>query len=232
MPNPILAVRAAYAFVTLVRDPERLDVVFELIDSVFEQPQAQRELEVLLANPDIAAAARDRLRAPELDLGKLRALPEGSVGRVACAFFDKHGLDPAALPRRPAATDAEWMAAHLYETHDLWHVLTGFGPDVAGELGLQAFYSAQVDGPVALAILTAGLLNTLIYAPEERQQRLAAVARGWTMGRRAKLLPGLDWEAILARPLAEVRPELAIDVEPSHDAMAPLMAAASSRLAA
>jgi len=232
MTSPFLAVRAMYAFFTLVRDPERLDVVFDLIDSVSEQPQAQRELEGLLANPTIAAAARDRLRAPDLDLDKLRALPEGSVGRVAGAFFKEHGLDPAALPRRAATTDAEWMSAHLYETHDLWHVLTGFGPDVAGELGLQAFYAAQVEGPVALTILTAGLLNTLLYAPETRERRLAAVARGWALGRQAKMVAGLDWAALLARPLAEVRSELAIDVEPAQDAMAPLMTVTPSRLAA
>jgi ubiquinone biosynthesis protein Coq4 len=33
-----------------------------------------------------------------------------------------------------------------YETHDIWHVVTGFHTDVAGELGLQAFYLAQFPG--------------------------------------------------------------------------------------
>jgi len=98
MPSPVLAARTAYAFFTLVRNPDRLDVVFALIDSVIEQPQAQRELDEVLANPHIAAAARARLRAPDLELDKLRALPEGSVGRIAGAFFVENELDPAALP--------------------------------------------------------------------------------------------------------------------------------------
>ena len=212
MSNPLLALRMTLAFSRIVRDPNRLDVVFDLVDGIASDPQSVAELEGILANAEIARAAQQRIRVPDLDLDRLAELPVGSVGFHAARFFRAHGLDPAALPRREASTDVDWLSAHLYETHDLWHVLTGFGPDVAGELGLQAFYAAQVEGRVALAIMTAGLMNTLIYAPHERRQRLSEVSRGYRMGDRAHNIVGLDWGAILGRPLAEVRRELAIDV--------------------
>lgn len=144
MPKPMLALRMTLAFSRIVRDLNRLDVVFDLVDGISEDPASLAEFEAALADPAVAAAARLRVRVPDLDLDVLEAAPPGSVSRVAARFFRKHGLDPAALPRRPADTDIDWLSAHLYETHDLWHVVTGFGPDVAGELGLQAFYAAQV----------------------------------------------------------------------------------------
>lgn len=222
MTSPLLALRASVAFTQIVRDPSRLDVVFDLVDSLSNDPASSAELATLLEDPIIADAARRRVRVPELALDTLSALPEGSFGHTAASFFRAHGLDPAALPRREAATDVDWLSAHLYETHDLWHVVTGFGPDVPGELGLQAFYAAQVEGPVALAILTAGMLNTVIFAQHERRARLTAIARGWEMGTRAKSLVGLDWAQRLSQPLAQIRAELGIDVEREHDAMAAL----------
>ncbi len=35
------------------------------------------------------------------------------------------------------------MLNHLYQTHDIWHVVTGWGNDLPGEVGLGGFYSAQ-----------------------------------------------------------------------------------------
>jgi ubiquinone biosynthesis protein Coq4 len=211
MPKPMLALKMAIAFGRIVRDPNQLDVVFDLVDSISEDPSSQAELEAALQDPDIALAARARRRIPDLDLATLERMPEGSVGRVAARFFRDNDLDPAALPRREATTDYEWLSAHLYETHDLWHVVTGFGPDIAGELGLQGFYAAQIEGSVALAILSAGMLNTLLFAPAERKERLAAISRGFSMGQRAKSLVGADWARLLPLPLAEVRAELGLE---------------------
>lgn len=228
MPNPILALRVLIAFGKIVRDPNQLDVVFDLVDGFTKDPKSAADFAVSLADPAVAEAAARRIRLPELDLNALATLPSGSLGEVAGRFFRAHGLDPAALPRREAADDVEWLSAHLYESHDLWHVVTGFGPDVAGELGLQAFYAAQLEGPVALAIITAGLLNTLIYAPAQRRARLAAIARGWRMGAQAKGIVGADWGRLLFRPLAEIRDQLGLTVEPDHDAMRELPPAAIS----
>ena len=166
MTNPLLAARTIVAFARIARDPNQLDVVFDLVDGFASDPARAQDFELALADPVVARAARERLRLPALTVGGLEAMSEGTLGHAAGRFFRAHGLDPADLPRRESATDVEWLSAHLYETHDLWHVLTGFGPDVAGELGLQAFYAAQLEGPVALAILC--LLYT---SPSPRDQR-------------------------------------------------------------
>lgn len=217
-----LAAKAVTAFVRIVRDPGQLDVVFALVDSVFEDEASQAAIEANLAKPAVSKAARDRVRLPSLELDRLAKLPPGSFGEVAGRFFRTHGLDPHALPRRQPTTDKEWLSAHLYETHDLWHVLTGFAPHVEGELGLQAFYVAQVEGVVGLSILSAGFLNTLIYAHDERKTRLDAISRGWQLGKNADVVVGADWGAMLPEPLDAVRERFGIVVPKEHDAMATL----------
>ena len=62
--------------------------------------------------------------------------------------------------------DASYILLRLRQTHDIWHLITGFGTDVAGELGLKAFELAQTRRPMALVLLTFGLLKALIKTPD------------------------------------------------------------------
>jgi ubiquinone biosynthesis protein COQ4 len=95
----------------------------------------------------------------------------------------------------------------------VWHVVTGFGGDRAGELGLQAFYLAQSPSRVAIGILAIGVLNALLFEFEDHRRRMEEIARGWILGRRARSLLGVDWARHWDRPLAELRDELGIDLE-------------------
>lgn len=93
----------------------------------------------------------------------------------------------------------------LYETHDVWHAVTGFATDVAGELGLQGFYAAQVPGGLAMVLIAMGFLNAAIFSLDDRERRFQAVVDGWEMGRRAERLFGVRWNELWDRPIDEVR---------------------------
>lgn len=203
-------IQALRCFVVLARDPRRLDVVFSLRESLDDPSALEPVLTRLRALPGPSAALRTRPRMPRIDLPTLRAMPVGSVGQAYAAFMDSQGLDPNAIPKLEATDDAGYLTAHLYETHDVWHVITGFAPDVAGELGLQAFYLAQLEGPLPVAILAAGLLNTLGTLGEVRA-RMDAIVRGWELGNRARPFFGVRWGDLFARPLVEVRRELGVE---------------------
>jgi ubiquinone biosynthesis protein Coq4 len=125
----------------------------------------------------------------------------------------RNGLDPAAIPTLPSETAGAFVRAHLYETHDIWHAVVGFSTDVAGELGLQGFYMAQIHGPLPPVILAAGLLNTAFGAPQEFHPRMSAITEGWRAGTRARALFGVNWDEHWGRPLDEVRRELGLPTE-------------------
>lgn len=215
LPSPNQARRAVLglrAFLRLVANPDRLEEVFSLRDQL--DGEGSHELadlvERLKEQPAVARAFRAGRRLPPLELAELRALPEGTLGREFARRMDAAGLDPAAIPHLEARNETSWFTAHLYETHDLWHALTGFGTDVAGELGLQAFYLAQLQGPLPVVILAAGMLNTLVKAMDDAPRRMEAITAGWQRGRAAAPLLAVDWQQALHEPLADLRQRLGV----------------------
>jgi ubiquinone biosynthesis protein COQ4 len=206
MTKRFLFPRALWSFVDLVRHPEHLDRVFEISNAMSKQRRdvLQKMADHFAANPQGAAAFLEKPRL-RVDLDALSKLPGGTLGRTFADHMRANGLDPAAIPSLEARDDLEFVRAHLFETHDVWHAVTGFGTDVAGELGLQAFYAAQAPGGLPLALMAMGLLNTAFYAPGEREARLDAITRGWEMGRQARPLFGTRWDQLWESPMAEVR---------------------------
>lgn len=195
--------RFASAYVRLVRDTNRLDLVFALADSFDESPGLQR----MMARPDVRAYLARPLPPLKFDLQQLRALPEGSLGREFAAFLDQRGLDPAGVYHSPLDTtgDATEFKRHLERSHDLWHVVLGFDTDVAGELGLQAFYIAQLQSVLGHLLLSAGLLNAALFEHDDGDRRMEEIVRGYRLGQVTRPLFGADWAAMMSWPLERVR---------------------------
>lgn len=207
--------RALLAYSRVVRNTKRLDEVLQFINS-FLAAQGDKTLPLLQTFRDTAEGARalrDRPRIGRFDLDELARLPPGTLGYELASHMRKHGLDPAALPVQEAHTDEEYVVAHLHETHDVWHVVTGLGTDDEGEQAIQAFYLAQSPSRVAVAILSMGFANTLLYALDQYVVRMNAIARAWFLGRRAQNLLGVDWKTLWSTPLAEVRARYHIDLD-------------------
>lgn len=204
--NRYLAARAIWSFVDLLRHPEHLDRVFEISDAMSDVKREELEAirDHFAEDPRGAAALRDKPRLA-VDLDDLQKLPPGTLGRTFADHMRDNGLDPAALPSLPSDSDIAFLRAHLYETHDVWHAVTGFTTDVAGELGLQGFYAAQVPGGLSLILIAMGFLNAAIFSSNQRERRFQAVVEGWEMGKRAESLFGVRWDELWARPIDEVR---------------------------
>jgi ubiquinone biosynthesis protein Coq4 len=228
MIGPIRMARAAKSLVALLRDPDRLDQVFALEEALRDPERSRLFVQELSKDPHIARALARRTRLRPVDLAALSKLPEGSLGKAFASHMAENGLDPAALPYRPS-DDAETFAiAHLRETHDIWHAVTGFGADVAGEIGLQAFYLAQIPSPLSSGILAMIFVHGAFFDANARTRFMPAIVRGWLMGARARPLFGVDWEAWWSRPLDDVRRELAID--PAAPDLPPLVAWSSAEV--
>lgn len=164
---------------------------------------------------DIRPGLREQLApvrgyAPRLDLPALRRLPPGTFGRAYAQFLDEHGLAPIVLS---PAIDAETVARNAYglryaTTHDMFHVLLGYGPDKVGEMGVLAFTVGQ--GYHGLLWMQA-LFAWLIYPFQSGfalKGLLAAWRRGYGLGQRAPCLVGLRLEDRFEADLDALRAEL------------------------
>jgi ubiquinone biosynthesis protein COQ4 len=215
--------RAWTALGKLIEDPQRTDQVFEITQALagrsFERsyqrfvrsPEGRRLLD---EKPNLLRALSDR--------ETLRRLPPGSFGRAYVEFMESGNLTPDGLveademvARRhaeeqpPPGADRQYYGERIRDMHDLWHVLTGYGMDEAGEAANLAFTLAQVPtGGVALIVLAA-----VVIGPKDlRLTWQRYLYRAWRRGRRARPLPLVPYEELLDQPLSEVRRRL--DIEP------------------
>ena len=138
---------------TLSRDPGRLDQVLALVQAVNVEAVA-RGVKLIAADPAgrVLLEEQPRIDRDHVDLAALRRLPAGTLGREYTRFLDDNGITPDAFATLPDVGDprAAYVMLRMRQTHDLWHVLTGYAPDVRGEVLLQAFTYGQTRAPGSL----------------------------------------------------------------------------------
>jgi ubiquinone biosynthesis protein COQ4 len=166
-------------------------------------------LRALVAEFEAQPEGRELLRmrpaidVEQVDLDALAALPEGTLGRSYAEFLRARGLTPEVFvaPRELHDERMRYVAQRLRQTHDLWHVLTGYDTDVVGEVELQAFSYAQLRTPFALLVATLGIARS-------GARWKMAVTRVWNAyrrGRRTAPLGWRRWELLFGTPLDELR---------------------------
>jgi len=222
--SPLRAAKTLYSLAALVRDPNRLGKVFEMADALATPELLGPMVALLGKEPEGARAFAEKPRL-KVDLVELRTLPPCTFGRSFADDMDRQGLDPSALPNLPTPDDHAYLRAHLYETHDVWHIVTGFGTDWKGEIGLQAFYLSQIPGPLSAALLAVGCLRLAAYEMESRDALMGEIIRGWEMGKRARPLFGVRWNDLWTLSLGEVRARLGVSVARSSSERATALAA-------
>jgi ubiquinone biosynthesis protein Coq4 len=209
MSNPVVrTLRAVVALFRLMKNPDALEEVFALADALTTPAHLRSLVAAIDAEPIAKAALARRLRIRLPALSTLEELPPGSLGFEFAAVMKRRGLDPAHIPRPRSDTPERWVVAHIYDTHDIWHIVTGFDTDIEGEVGLVAFYLAQFPNPTHRALLAGAVTRLWLVEPDKTTDRLQAIVAGWTMGRRARSLLGIDWNERWATPVSEIRESL------------------------
>lgn len=208
-------VRLAVAFARLVHNPERTAEVFKMIEPFLADPKdpdepLARYLAWVLALPGVAKAYESGTLPSPPDLHELAKLPSDTFGYAFSQHMLGNGLSVEFYPKVQVTGALTWMEARARQQHDLLHVALGFGVDVAGELGVQAFMAAQLQTPLAGVLIGGGLIHTSLFSPTNIPTCLSAIGRGYEAGARALPALAYPFEERLARPLALVRQELGI----------------------
>jgi ubiquinone biosynthesis protein COQ4 len=155
------------------------------------------------------------------DHTSLKALPEDSLGRRYFDFMEEERLSAQGLVQAsqswdtdPLPPEMELFRARARDAHDLTHVLTGYGRDGLGEVCLLAFMYAHSRN-LGQALI---VLMSLSRMPRVGRR---AVFEAWHNGRTARWLHDQDYEALLPRPLNELRRELHIADPAAYRAVMP-----------
>ena len=185
-----------------------LELVGNLAETLLETPSYALAAEHLRRDPACGALIDARWIPPAHDLAELAALPEGSLGQVYATSLARLGYDPNLHAGMEPLNDAFYVELRLSQTHDLWHVITGFDTSVIGEIGLQAFHLSQFPYPLASTLTAQALLTTTLLEPGQLPSLVEAIRVGLEMGRYARPLFAQRWEEGWEKPLAQWRDEL------------------------
>ncbi|MDJ0866488.1 MAG: Coq4 family protein [Myxococcota bacterium] len=145
-----------------------------------------------------------------IELAHLEGLPHGTLGRVFADHCRARQIDPN-LIHVPPEGEVGRLLNHLYQTHDIWHVVTGWGNDLTGEVGLAAFYAAQLGSPAFFGYMLALVLLNVVSRRADLDEILAAFSEGYRTGKQAACIFGAPWDELWETPLRDVRERFALD---------------------
>lgn len=162
------------------------------------------------------AYARVELAEKLSDPSYVAQFAEGSFGAAYAAFLRRTGFSADGLAMvsriddtRDAAHPYAWFGRRMRDSHDLWHVLTGYrADDPLGEACLVAFSYAQTKGLGWALIATGSAFNA--WRTTGSLTEVRAIWEGYRLGRKAAWLLGEDFERLLAEPIDQVRARLRI----------------------
>ncbi len=203
----------------LLADKEDTSQVFHIIEALngdaivrdFKQFSASENGPSLLAKRSFLPTMLD-------DHAPLKDLPEGTVGHAYITFMKREGLSAAGLvaeseTQREAQLDydddLQWYGNRLRDTHDLYHILSGYGRDALGEDALLAYTHSQHGGLGVNFIVFMGSRQIAKLAPPETRVK-EVVAEARRNGKAASRIVDQDIEALLREPLDAARKRLNI----------------------
>jgi ubiquinone biosynthesis protein COQ4 len=220
--------RALAALARLFANTDDTAQVFEIMRSL-NGPAGQRLYLRLLSSPEGGKLAYERAElAPRLmDRAWLASLPPGSVGAAYAAFMGRENLSAEGLAAESRKGLAEgqmelahpyaWFGRRMRDTHDIWHVLTGYGRDSLGEVCLVTFSYQQTKG-LGWALIGAGAYLRTAGRRHAGAYR-AAIREASRRGQASAWLPGEDYERLLCEPLAAARERLGLTPPTAYEAI-------------
>lgn len=220
---------AFHGFARLAADPQDTAAVFAIIRALQGRSVARGYDRLLkTAGGGRIAYERAELALRMSDADWMSQWPDDSVAAAYLRFTRQQGLSAKGLIRRSrAGLDAQrndiphpyaWFGRRVRDTHDVWHVLTGYGRDTLGESCLVAFSYGQTGG-LGWAFIAVGI--ALWAKPRPGVPCRRALWEGYRRGRKAAWLLGEDYKALLAESLDAARARLNVGAGRVYDSISP-----------
>lgn len=231
-PLRIRPLKAYRHFRNLIANKEDTEQVFHIIGAL-NGNALMRDFKTFLATEKGQARMKARRYLPPLldDHARWKALPDGTVGRAYVDFMEREGLTAQGLVdeydsfglNADLADDMtvmgyndpiDWYGNRLRDTHDLCHIMTGYGRDALGEACVLGFSFAQNKGLGVLFISYMAGREIKKTAPKEANI-MAAVKQGRKIGKAAQKLVAEDILELMEEPLESARARLGLTA-PTH----------------
>ena len=200
--------RMVILFFRLVKNPKRTDLIFRGVEIVSKDPDQPTIKEIqkrVLQNSIFKSMYQSSYVPDSPSLDVLKSLQADSFGYAVYQHMQTNGLNFELFPRLDPEKFMNYTSTRIYQDHDLWHVLLGYGVTIEDELALQAFGVAQFHSPIGTLLIAGGLLHLLAKNPTQAVQAFQKIVDGYNRGRKATFLLSQRLHDLFSLPLIEVQ---------------------------
>ncbi len=206
----------AYRLAKNQKDGKYLYYITDTQDSIDEMYRGRDRSFHSFATDEMDKLWRGRYFPPTYDLDALEKLPADTLGHVYAVHMKSHGLTPDFYIKYRNLSEAglkeffndrvKYIRFRISQTHDIWHVLTGYDISSLGEAGLQGFYFGQFHSGFSVFIYLISLIASLgARQYDSMEKSLELFYEGYRNGKQAKFLLSAKWEEHWTELLDEVR---------------------------
>jgi len=156
---------------------------------------------------------RPAIDSRSVDFEALGRLPADTLGGAFARHLSSRGLSPDIFKAPPGVPPSiAYLAQRMRQSHDIWHVITGYDTKVDDELALLAFSHGQSKMPGPALLAAVGALRFALQHPGV----IGKVIDGFRRGKAARSMITARWEDLWTTPLSEVRERFAIRPRAGH----------------
>ena len=207
-------IKAWRHFRKLVANKEDTEQVFHITEAL-KGRRTHEQAWAFIRSPDGQRYLAEETNIPAMldDHARWADCAPNTVAAHYIAFMRREGLSAAGLvaesekfmPREKRLGDlTEWYFERLRDTHDLFHVLTGYGRDALGEASLLGFtYEQNYNRGIWFIAYAAA--HQIKKQSGTRAPIYASINEGRRLGRAAKKIAHMDVEAVMRMDIGEAR---------------------------
>ncbi len=215
----IRPLKVLHHFGKLVDDKEDTEQVFHIIEAT-KGRRSHAQARDFITSEAGQRFLRDGVDIPAMldDHARWADCGPNTVAAHYIAFMKREGLSAAGLvaeshrwapPESLPKDQTQWYFDRLRDTHDLFHVLTGYGRDALGEVSLLGFSYQQSHNTGILFIAYAGA-RQIKKVSGTKAPIFAAIKEGRRLGRAAAKIAHQDIAALMREDIGEARKRLNI----------------------
>jgi ubiquinone biosynthesis protein Coq4 len=219
-----------YATFRLARNPQATKYVFMIGDTQDNIAESERRLGRYpdpFCSSALEALWQSGYRAARYDLDQLAKLPAHTLGGAYARHMRANDLSVDYYPDATPRNRMQFLRQRMRQTHDVWHVLTGFGTDEFEEVGIQGFYAGQGVSSMAAFIAAGAFLKSVLRCRfRELHKHMDSFCEGYCAGKRAESLLAVKWEELWGESVESLRRRYRLAPRAREAAPVPLRAVA------
>ncbi|MFN4019057.1 MAG: Coq4 family protein [Erythrobacter sp.] len=211
--------KVLHHFGKLVEDKEDTEQVFHIIEAT-KGRRSHALAHAFIRSPQGQRLMREAVDIPAMldDHARWADCGPNSVAAHYIAFMKREGLSAAGLvaeshkwapPESLPKDQTQWYFDRLRDTHDLFHVLTGYGRDALGEASLLGFTYEQNHNKGILFIAYAGA-RQIKKVSGTKAPLFAAIKEGRRLGKAAAKIAHQEIAALMREDIDAARTRLNI----------------------